>query len=146
MYRLSARQVQICTWLLSTIISYIQLRQAGTVDHHNCSLAIIGVWQQCSYVEVAKCCVQVRNAYYFAVSTIKLFLFHYSCSDSHFSFRIHYSLGIQIVILQKQSARMPPLGTTKWAHLPRGESLPFDCWFFCLEAVMLHSVLQKIQQ
>lgn len=40
------------------------------------------------------------------------------------SFRIHYSLGIQIVILQKQSAQMPPLGTTKWARLPRGESLP----------------------
>lgn len=76
-----------------------------------------------------------------------VFLFYYICTDFHLFFRTRYSLGIQIVILQKRSAPMPLLGTTKRSLLPRGESLPFDNWFlFCLEAVMQHSTLQELQQ
>lgn len=67
-------------------------------------------------------------------------------SASHFSFRIRYSLGTQTAIHQKQSALMPLLETKKSGLLLRGESTRRALFRFCLEAILSHCALQKIQQ
>lgn len=66
---------------------------------------------------------------------------------SAFFLRIRCSLETRTVILQKQNALMPPLGTTKLGLLPLGKKIAAGRIHFCLEAINVqHSALQETQQ